>query len=454
MSISLLVLTAFFLFSSFAFGCTENWAITTCEIILFLGAGTRAYFKKGFFKWPERLSPIALFVIVLTVVCLIQLIPLPVSFWRLADSDRVLSYEKGRLSEELLHSEPYRTDPFEAASIPEEKERYSPQTPSYLAISHAPIQTLRSLLALLSFLCFIFLLEDVSREGPDNVKMLAFIVGMIGLAIGLIALVEKGIEHRTHIMWFRESARAAFAFGPFVNGNHGEAFINMTFPLICYLLWRKSRHTGKLSDKIGMRSVILSLLALQGTLVMSGSSKGNFLTLALIPVAFFLHYGLSKSRRYLVIAGSVLLLLLGLGIVFLVQNGLLTDEARVSMNSNIVSRLIISGYGLGSFGEVFPAMVTNWPIFKPMRNVYLENEYLQLYLETGLMMIPFVLALVAALFFGCYGALKRHGAAFWLVPPLASEIFRTWVDMSFHIFPLAAAYVLIFCLISVGRKIQ
>jgi len=452
MPLSFFVLAIFFVFTSFAFGCMENWSIATAEVILFLGAGISGYVKKGFFKWPEKLSPLALFVAVMAAVCLIQLIPLPVSFWRGVDSDRVQSYEKGRLSEELLHSETYRKDPFETINTPEEKERYSPQTPSYMAISYAPIQTLRSLLAFVSFLCFLFLLEDVSRDGTDKLRLLAYLVGSIGLVIGLIALAEKGIENRTHVLWLRESSRAAFAFGPFINGNHGEAFINLTFPLICYLLWRKSNHAEKLSDKIGMRSVIVSLLVLQGALVISGSSKGNFLTLALIPVAFLLHYGFSKNRRYLAIAGIIMLVTLALAVVLLFQSGLLTDEVRVSMNANILSRVIFSGYGFGSFGEVFPAMVTDWPMFRPMRNVYLENEYLQLYIEAGMVMIPFVLILITAILLACYGSLKRHGAVFWLFPPLASEVFRAWVDMSFHIFPLAAVYVLIFSLTVAGRE--
>jgi hypothetical protein len=447
LSLSFIILAVFFLFSSFAFGCMENWSIATAEVILFLGAGLSGYMNKDFYQWPRKLSLFAILIVILIGICIIQLIPFPVSFWRAVDNRRIQMYEYGIKSEELLQSDKYRIDPFEKSEAAYESERRTPKVPSYLTISRAPISTLRALIVLLSFFCFILLLENIAKEGINKLRNLGFVVGLIGLAVGLMALVEKGMESRTHVMWLRESSRALFAFGPFVNGNHGEAFINLTFPILCYLLWRKSKNARKISDKIGMRLIIVAFLMLQTALVVSGSSRGNFLTLAIMPAIFLFHLGLSKKNRYAFAGAFVVLGVVAIAILFLFQSGLLTDEVRITMNTNILSTVNITGYGLGSYEEVFPAIVKDWPLFKPMRNVFLENEYLQAYFEIGI--AAFLLSSVMIIFIASasYKALTKQGSRFWLISPLISELARAWVDMNFHVIPLAATYLLIYAIV-------
>jgi hypothetical protein len=451
LSLSFLFLAIFFLFSSFAFGCTENWAIATCEVILFLGAGISGYINKDFYQWPRKLSPFALIIVILIGICIIQLVPFPLSFWKVADNSRIQMYEYGFKSEELLQSAQYRNDPFEKKEVVYESDRHTPTMPSYLPISRATISTLRALIALLSFFCFILLLEDIAKKEANKLRNLGLYVGLIGLAVGLTALVEKGMENRTHVLWLRESSRAVFAFGPFINGNHGEAFINLTFPILCYLLWRRSKNTIKTSDKIGMRLIVVAFLMLQIALVISGSSRGNFLTLAIMPVIFMFHIGLSGKKRYAFAGACVVLAVVITTILFLFQSGLLTDEVRVTMNTNILPSLNITGYGLGSYEEVFPAIVKDWPLFKPMRNVFLENEYLQAYFEIGIAAFILSAFMIITIALASYKALAEHGSRYWLISPLISEVARAWVDMNFHIIPLAATYLLIYAIV-VSRK--
>jgi len=109
-------------------------------------------------------------------------------------------YEDGAKAEELLQSKEYRVDPFEKSEAPYESVRYTPKLPSFLTITRTPIPTLRALIAILSFFCFLLLLEDVMNQGNRQLRKLGLLVGLIGLTIGVIALVEKGIEHRTHIL--------------------------------------------------------------------------------------------------------------------------------------------------------------------------------------------------------------------------------------------------------------
>ncbi|HNQ77863.1 MAG TPA: hypothetical protein PKJ37_06885 [Acidobacteriota bacterium] len=452
MPVSFIVLAVFFVFTSFAFGCMENWSIATAEVILFLGAGISGYLNRDFWSFPKRLKAFALFVLVLIVVAVVQLIPLPVSFWNFADKDRIVAYEEGLQSEELLQSEKYRTDPFGKTVIPAEAERYTPKAPGWLTISRAPFPTAKALVALLAFFCFILMLEDVMKEGTKLIRRLGTVAGICGLAIALIALVEKGMENRTHILWMKLSDRASEAFGPFVNGNHGQAFINITFPLLYYLLWRKSKNTQKMSDRIGMRSLVFGLMILQGSLVISGSSRGNVIALVMIPLIYVLHLALSKKSKIAFAAAAAFFLILIAGSSFLLESGLLVNEVRIGMNRNILPNLTFCGTGLGTFEEVFPSIVTDWPLYKSMHNEFLENEYLQLLLETGAA-TPFILLLIlAAIVMVCYGALEAKGSTFWLVVPLVSEALRAWVDMSFHVIPIASAYILVYALMASRRN--
>lgn len=448
MPVSLLVLAVFFVFTSFAFGCMEPWSIATAEVMLFVGAGLTGLADREFWHWPRKLGPFAVFVVTLAALCVLQLVPLPVSFWKSVDSGRISVYEDGRRSEDLLQSDNYRKDPFEGTEAAQEKFSYTPQVPSMLPLSRAPLSTFRGLVVLLAFLCFILLLEHVAASGSAYLRKLSLVVGLAGLTVGLMALTEKGIERRTHIMGIRESQRASIAFGPFINGNHGEAFINLTFPILCYLLWRSSKNTKKISDKIGLRILAFSLLALQGALVISGSSRGNFLCLALLPVMFLLHKGLFNKSGPALACAAALIAVTVASVWFLSYSGLLTNEVRVAMNGNIEPAAMVVGNGIGGFEEVFPSVIKDWPLFKSMHNAFLENEYLQLYFEAGVIAVPLLLMLLAAVAVHGYRGLARKGSSFWLISPVVAETIRAWVDMSFHVLPLASVFLLLFVMVA------
>ena len=442
MNIPFIVLSIFFLFSSFAFNCTENWAIATCEVILFLGAGISGLLNKDFFKFPRKLALIALFVSFLVLICIVQLIPIPVSVWKVFDNSRIQMYEDGAKAEELLQSKEYRVDPFEKSEAPYESVRYTPKMPSFLTITRTPIPTLRALIAILSFFCFLLLLEDVMNQGNRQLRKLGLLVGLIGLTIGVIALVEKGIEHRTHILWLRESTRAQTAFGPFVNNNHGEAFINLTFPILCYLIWRKYRTAKYVSNKIGLIFITISCLVLQYCLVFDGLSRGNLLCVSLIPVVFLMQLGLSKKKTTFIILGFLILCIEVTVFLLLFREGLLTSTVRHEMNINVLQNITLLGRGVNSFGEMFQVDVNEWDLFFPMRNSYLENEYLQLIYEGGIATIVPILLVVLAVLKIAIREIPSKNCKFWLTPPIIAEAIRISVDMSFHIFPISSVYVL------------
>lgn len=446
MNIPFLTLTIFFLFSSFAFGCTENWAIATCEVILFIGSGLTSLKNKDFLKLPQKLKVLAIFVSFLVVISLIQLIPIPVSVWRIFDQSRIEMYENTAKAEELLQSEKYRLDPFEGTEIPYESERYSPKLPNFLTITRTPISTLRALIALLSFFCFLLLLEEIIRQGNDKLKNLALIVGLIGLAVGIIALVEKGIENKTHILWFRESVRAQTAFGPFVNANHGAAFINLTFPILYYLIWRKIRRENNFSEKLGLYFVALSLLLLQISLIISGFSYGNFLFLVILPICFYFNLTFKKSNRFMFVIGVLILIFIFLLVIYFLFQGAFEFETKRNMFQNGLKNCSFMGLGINSFRETFSTLVERWPIIQPYKIEYLENEYLQIFYEGGIVAFIFALLVAINIFTKAIKNIFSRTNLFWISVPLIGETIRSGFDMTFHIFPLCGIFTLLYSL--------
>lgn len=452
MPISLTVLTIFFIFSSFAFGCNENWSIATCEVILFSGAGLAGLFKRDFFKWPIRLHPIALFVSILIAVCIIQLVPIPVSLYKVFSPERVKAYEDGRKAEELLQSEGYRINPFDKGEIPYESERYTPRLPNYLTITRTPLSTLKALVALLSFFCFLLLLEDLMERGRSELRKLGLVLGFIGLTIGFIALIEKGMEHRTHILWLRESKRVSYAFGPFVNANHGEAFINLTFPIVCYLLWRKVKDENKFSEKLGLVLITLAILILQLSLVVTGFSYGNFLCPLLIPICFLLNIALRRKKRLLVVALLILVVLCICVILFFFKEGAFEYETKRQVFSESLNRLSLLGMGMNSFQYTFSSSVIKWPIINSFRIEYVENEYIQAIYEGGLiLLLPIILVVFNVIYTAIFN-LSRHRGLFWLSAPILAETIRIFFDMSMHIFPIATLFVVIIAMSYKGQR--
>ncbi len=443
--IPLIVLSVFFAFSSFAFGCMEGWAIATCEVILLLGAAWAGRRDREFWRWPRRLWLPALLVVVLGAIGVLQLVPLPTFLWRAVHAERVAVYDEGARAESLLRSDPYRVDPFSPDAgkpLPADPSPLlTPAAPSWLPASFAPMDTARALVALCAGLCLILLLERLSSD-RENLKRLLTVVGVLGVAVAAVALVQY-TEKRTHLLWVRPSAWAERAFGPFVNANHGEAFVNLAFPCLYYLLWRRSKHERKLANRWGLRVLMAGLFGFHVVLLAVSHSHAAFLALALYPVAVLLHYGW-KGKPVLAVAGILGFVALAVGVVTVARLGMVTSHGRWPLLENVPLRHFVVGQGLGSFEARFPAVATDYPLtFTTKVNTHLENEYGQVFFEAGL--LPLLLALLGAAWvvFLCVCGLRWGHACFWLAPALVSETAHAAVDFTGHVFPVVGAFLLL-----------
>jgi len=447
-------LALFFVFSALAFGCMENWSIATCEVLLFGGAALVGWSKPGFWSIPKNLWLPALLVVVLAAVGLLQLVPLPAAVWKACGAERYTLYEEGAEAEALLHTDSYRRDPFAPGAdqpLPAESwVKRTPETPGWIPASFTPGATFRALLGLGAALCLILLLEQLAEEGHDRLRQLGWLVGGLGLLVTFTALAQVQDTARSLILWVRPSPWAPFSFGPFVNTNHGEAFINLALPLLYYSLWHRSPG-GRLANRLGMWLLLGALATFHVVVLLVSSSRAAFLPIALYPVVFaarFATRGGRVGRVALAAALLVLVVLAGVGI----GTGFLLDPMRVSWNQNVPATHWIIGQGLASFEARFPAVLTDLPLFEAMRSSNLENEYHQVFFEAGL--VPALLAVLAAgaaLWLALGTALHGH-SSLWLAPPLAAETLHAAVDFTGHVFPLVGTYLLLWMLCALAAR--
>ncbi len=436
----------------------ENWSIAACEVILLAGASVVGWGSREFWRVPRRLWLPALLVVVLLAVGLAQLVPLPASLWKACGAERYTMYERAARAEALLHTDAYRRDPFSAeAEKPLPPENWTPRTPkapAWIPPSFTPPATFRALLALAAGLCLILLLERLAEEGRDALRRLAWLVGGLGLFVALAALAEFQDKARTTILWVRPSARAAGAFGPFVNPNHGAAFVNLAVPLLYYLIWRLSCATARRSDRFGLRLLCLGLFALHVAVLFASHSQGSLLALLFYPLAWLANGALHPSRPWRLALAWVFLAALLCGGALAAWSGLVSDRGRLRLGANVPAHGFALGHGLGSFEPQFAAESADLPFFPQMRNTHLENEYLQAFFEGGI--LPALAALatgVGVVYLAARLSLEAH-AAFWLAPVLVGETLHAAVDFTAHVFPIVGALLLVCIVGMVALEVQ
>ena len=286
------------------------------------------------------------------------------------------------------------------------------------------------------------LLEDTVSRGFTTLRVLLWVVGLCGVAVTLIALVQFAQVSRTTVLGLRAGKYAGLSFGPFVNSNHGAAFVNVTMPIIYFLLWRKAFKMNKLVNRFGLILLVIGLFLMQSCVLVGYSARAAAATLLLYPIVWAIRCGL-KLRIPALATVALLLTALAALTIFAVRQGLVADSDRYYLNANIPAENWLLGNGLGSFEERFPAVWTDMPIIGSIRNTHLENEYLQLFFEGGI--IPALASLVVAAVAGwlSFNLAKSSGTAFWLAPALAGETVHAAVDFTFHVFPIVGAYLLL-----------
>ncbi len=432
-----------------AFGAVEDWSTATFEAGLFVLAAGVAWSRKDLFRRPSLLWAPALFLCVLLAAGVLQVVPVTTSLWRTLGDERGVQMDQAAQAETFLRSDLYRTDPFSGKiSPPDSGSALTPPNSSWRPATFTPALTLRALLALMAALVLVLLMDMVGRSSRDGLRVLALVVGVLGLGVGFVALAQyRSVV--TKILGMRESAHATGAFGPFVNENNGMGFVNLAMGMLYYFLWRRAVRSKPqhLSNRLGLGLLALCLLVFHACLLGIRTTGAGYWPLLLFPGAIVLHALRHRPRLVLIAGGALALALAGVAVVGLAYR--FTDlHGRLGIWTDTLSQNHwLVGNGLGSFGERFQAVLTDLPSRAVAWFIYPENEYLQLYFEAGLP--GAAAALFAALYVLVLGwkALMAEGHAFLLVPPLWGEALHAVTDFHFHLWPVVAAYLVLIALI-------
>jgi O-antigen ligase len=365
------MLTLILMISVLLFGSVEIWSSTAIYFMVFtlgliwvLRGKYRAYDISGTGK--------LLFITTFTFIAYgaIQTLPLPSSVLKMVSP---LSYQMQSF--------------------------FSVDAKSTMPISLNTYRTLYETIRGASFLT-VFAISATSFSDRDKVQETLKALSIFGFILAIFAIVQKATwSSGNGIYWFRELSQGGSPFGPFVNRNHFAGLIGMLIPLGLGLSFTRKKKEKKIL--FGFMTVIMAV-----SLFFSLSRGGIisfFAGLALFTLLMLLHE--KGSRKVWIISFFVLVVfsyVIYLGIDPIIERFYKTDvsseERLVVWSSTWIAAkdFWLTGSGLGSFINLFP-------LYSPpsVRLIYdhAHNDYLEFFLETGLVGTSLLLVFAALLIY-------------------------------------------------------
>ena len=221
---------------------------------------------------------------------------------------------------------------------------------------------------------------------------------IFGFCLAIFAIIQKATWNNG-IYWFRELTIGGSPFGPFVNRNHFAGLMGMLIPLGLGL--SITRQTKEKMMRFGFMTVIMAVSLLFS--LSRGGITSFFAGMALFSILMFQHN--TKSRKVWVIGlfiTAVLIYAIYLGIDPVIERFYKTDvtnENRLAVWSatwNAIGDFWLTGSGLGTFIHIFPLYSQ-----LPVTSIYdhAHNDYLEFFLETGLIGAVLLLAFTALMIY-------------------------------------------------------
>ena len=361
------LLTLTLMLSVLLFGSVEIWSLTAVQFTIFtIGI---IWIIKGEYRTYHVPRTIMLLIITLFAFLsygVFQAIPLPPSLLKLISP---LSFQLQSF---------YSVDPAGAMSV-----SLNAYRTVYETIKGAAFLT-------------VFAICAVSFSDRNKLQETLKALCVFGFCLAIFAIVQKATWGKG-IYWFRELTQGGTPFGPFVNRNHYAGLMDMLIPLGLGLsLTQRSREKKLL---FGFMTVVMA-----ASLFLSLSRGGIMSFFAGVALfALLMTQGEKQSRRPWLIGAfvaAVLCYVIYLGIDPIIERFYKTDvstEERLvvwSSTWDAIRGFWLTGSGLGSFINVFPLYTP-----APVRLLYdhAHNDYLEFFLETGLVGTVFLLLFLALL---------------------------------------------------------
>ena len=364
------LLTVILMFSILLFGSVELWSATAVQLSIFtigLIWMLRGEYRKYDIPGTVRLLFITLAIFI--IYGILQAVPLPTSVLKFISP----------------HS-------FEIQSF------YSVSSGNTMTISLNRYRTVYETIKGAAFL-IVFALSATSLSERDTLRDTLRTFTVFGFSLAVFALVQKATSSNS-LYWFRELTLGGNPFGPFVNRNHFAGLIGMLIPLGLGLAITQREKEKKLL--FGFMTVIMAV-----SLFFSLSRGGTISFFTGVALFMVLMFQYDKGSRKLWMIGFfvtvVLCYVIYLGIDPLIERFYKTDissEERIvvwSATWTAVRDFWLTGSGLGSFINIFP--LYSPPSVQGGVYDYAHNDYLEFFLETGLVGTIFLVVFLALLLF-------------------------------------------------------
>jgi O-antigen ligase len=364
------LLTITLIISVLLFGSVETWSSSVIQFLVFtLGL---AWILKGEYReYQLSLQIKLLLLIMLGFICYgaFQAAPLPSALLKLISP---LSFQMQSF--------------------------YSLDAKSAMPISFNVYGTLYETIRSVAFFT-VFTISATGFSNRDKLTETLRTLSIFGFSLAIFAIVQKATSS-SGIFWFRELTLGGSPFGPFVNRNHFAGLIGMLIPLGLGLAI--SQHEKEKKALFGFLTVIMGVSLFfslsRGGIISFFAGMGLFALLMLLPNR--------ESRKVWIIAFFIVIVIfyvIYLGIDPVIERFYKTEvssEERLVVWSSTwtaIKDFWLTGSGLGSFLNIFH-------LYSPLSvqgGIYdhAHNDYLEFFLEAGLIGILFLLGFVSLMIY-------------------------------------------------------
>jgi O-antigen ligase/cytochrome c-type biogenesis protein CcmH/NrfG len=383
------------IFSPLAFGTVEQWSFTVMETLALL-ALCLLLFNQMKERKPYLFDiPGIMPLILLLAYMLIQLIPLPSSFVKLISSNTYALYR-------------------ETAGIVEPL--------GWIPLTINKKRTLIEFFRITAYASLYILAVQLLAK-KEYLKKTVMVIIIFASLLSLFAIVQHLLSSNK-IYYFRELTKGGSPFGPYVNRNHYAGFMAMVFPIVLsvFLFYKPDFTYGSLRERIadffdqkvtnrhlliGFSSVLIAL-----SIFLSLSRAGIIaLTLSMILFGALIVLRVNSRRGMSIIILFVLILCVvgwfGWEPIFerfetiRDVSGDISEKRFEFWNDsiNIIRDYPLTGTGFGSFAHIYPkyrSISSNYFLEHP------HNDYLELFIEGGMIAVILFIWFIAAVFYRSY----------------------------------------------------